>query len=102
MSGVLALLQLDGSPIDPIVLDRMARFLDCRGPHGRQVKVLEHVALAHALLDTSDGSVTDAQPFALDGTSIVADARLDARRDLIDALRAGGEQNPSEVHRTPN
>ena len=97
MSGVLALLQLDGSPIDPTVLDRMARFLDCRGPHGRQVKVLENVALAHALLDTSDGSATDAQPFALDGTTwIVADARLDARRDLIDALRARGEQNPAE------
>ena len=97
MSGVLALLQLDGSPIDPTVLDRMARFLDCRGPHGRQVKVLENVALAHALLDTSDGSATDAQPFALDGTTwIVADARLDARRDLIDALRARGEQHPAE------
>ena len=97
MSGVLALLQLDGSPIDPTVLDRMAGFLDCRGPHGRQVKVLENVALAHALLDTSDGSATDAQPFALDGTTwIVADARLDARRDLIDALCAGGEQNPAE------
>ena len=66
MSGVLALRQLDGSAIDPTVLGRMARFLECRGPHGRQVKVLGNVGLAHTWLDTSDGSATDAQPFALD------------------------------------
>ena len=89
MSGVLALLQLDGAPTDPTLLDRMARFLELRGPHGRRVRVLENVALAHALLDTSDGSATDVQPFALDdATCIVADARLDARHDLIAALRA--------------
>ena len=93
MSGVLALLQQDGALTDPTLLDRMTRFLGFRGPHGRRVRVLKDVALAHTFLDTSDGSASDVQPFALDdATWIVADARLDARHDLIAALRACGEQ----------
>ena len=99
MSGVLAWLQLDGAPVAPTVLGRMITCLERRGPHGTRVRALEHVTLACARLDTSDGAAApDILPFALDeATCIVADARLDARHDLIAALRAGGAQSPADA-----
>jgi asparagine synthase (glutamine-hydrolysing) len=57
------------------------------------------VTLAHAGLHTSDGLAgSDMQPFVLDeGTYVVADARLDARNDLLAALGAGGQQTSPDT-----
>ena len=99
MSSVLAWLRLDGAPADPTVLDRMIAALEHRGPQGTHTRTLGPVTLAHAGLHTSDGLAgSDMQPFVLDeGTYVVADARLDARNDLLAALGAGGQQTSPDT-----
>lgn len=91
MSGIVALLQLDGSPIDRALLDRLALSLTFRGPDAQSSRVVGAAGLGHALLRIGD-RVDAEQPFTLDGKQwIVADARIDARADLVAALTAHTE-----------
>jgi asparagine synthase (glutamine-hydrolysing) len=93
MSGFVGVLNLDGSPIDGGLLCRMTKYLAFRGPDGQGVRAMDHVGFGHALLRITDES-DRAQPFTLDGRRwIVADARVDARQELIAELRAR-EQEP--------
>jgi asparagine synthase (glutamine-hydrolysing) len=94
MSGVVGIFNLDGAPVDCALLDSMTRFLTFRGPDARRVRVLKHVGFGHTLLETSDPPCGEEQPLTLDGrTWIVADARVDARSDLIAALRGQGQHD---------
>jgi asparagine synthase (glutamine-hydrolysing) len=99
MSGVLAWLRLDGAPADPTILDRMIACLERRGPHGTRVRQMTHATLASACLDTSGSTAgVDMQPFAHAGaTCLVADARLDARDDLVAAVRADASASDAEL-----
>jgi asparagine synthase (glutamine-hydrolysing) len=93
MSGIVCLLNLDGSPIDEDLLRRMTEYLAFRGPDKQGVRLLNHVGLGHALLETTGEWAPDEQPFTLDGRRwIVADARVDARQDLLTELRAGRQE----------
>ena len=94
MSGVVAVFNRDGAPVDRCLLDRMTTFLSFRGPDARRVQALNDVGLGHTLLETSGAPAGEDQPFTLDGrTWIVADARVDARRELVAALRAQGHED---------
>ena len=89
MSGIVGLLNLDGSPVDANLLHRMTEYLAFRGPDGQRERVMHNVGFGHTLLETSEESKEEEQPFTLDGRRwIVADARVDARQDLITELRA--------------
>lgn len=91
MSGIAGIAALDGAPVDPALPARMAACLAPRGPDGTRSRADGPAGLAHALLRTGDVGDDVPQPLSLDGrTWIVADARLDARGDLVRALRAGG------------
>jgi len=91
MSGFVAIVNLDGAPLDRRLLDRMTDYLAFRGPDARGVHVTRDAGLGHTLLRVTDESAHERQPFTLDGrTWIVADARVDARDDLIAGL-AGRE-----------
>src|SRR4051812_5746526 len=95
MSGIVGLLNLDGAPVDRGMLARMTEYLGFRGPDTRCVQAAPCAGLGHALLRVNDGSEHEEQPLTLDGGEwIVADARIDARDDLMAALRAI-EQNLS-------
>ena len=86
MSGIVALLNVDEAPVDKALLARMTRYLAFRGPDRQCLRAMEHVGFGHVWLNTTDGP-DDRQPFTLDGRQwIVADARVDAREDLIGAL----------------
>jgi asparagine synthase (glutamine-hydrolysing) len=88
MSGMVALLNLDGSPVDASLLRRMTEYLAFRGPDRRSVRLLNNLGFGHTLLETTEESKQEEQPFTLDGRQwIVADARVDARQDLIAGLR---------------
>ncbi|HTM02383.1 MAG TPA: asparagine synthase-related protein [Vicinamibacterales bacterium] len=88
MSGFVAMVNRDGSPIDARLLHRMTEYLRFRGPDDCGVEVAGPVGLGHALLRVTDESTHEHQPFTLDGRRwIVADARVDAREALIAALR---------------
>ena len=87
MSGIIGILHFDGRPADPTELERMAMPLGHRGKLLR----LDHPAhdLAFAVLGTG---VTGASPESPPASAnlIVADLRLDNRRELADALAAAG------------
>jgi asparagine synthase (glutamine-hydrolysing) len=91
VSGIAGIVDLDGAPVDGALPGRMAGFLASRGPDGTTFRSMGPAGFAHALLRTGDVGDDVPQPLSVDGrTSIVADARIDGRADLVRALRAGG------------
>jgi asparagine synthase (glutamine-hydrolysing) len=88
VSGFAAIFHRDGTPVEPSILRKLAASLAFRGPDAQQVWSSGPLGLVHALLRTSREARNERQPFSLDGnTWIVADARVDARKDLSSALR---------------
>src|SRR5580765_3658137 len=88
MSGIVGVLNIDGTALDDRLLPRLTSFLSFRGPDRQQCRMIEaHVGLGHALLASTDPSGGVEQPFTLDGqTWIVGHVRIDARSDLRAAL----------------
>ncbi|MBV9109043.1 MAG: asparagine synthetase B [Gemmatimonadetes bacterium] len=92
MSGIAGIASLHVARPEPGMAERMARFLVFRGPDGQRWKEMEGCALVHAALDAGDEADPLPQPFSIDGEVwIAADARIDARDELVRALRAAGE-----------
>jgi asparagine synthase (glutamine-hydrolysing) len=95
MSGIVGIVNWDGAPVDPRLMQRMGAALRARGPDGQRVWLDGPVGLGHAWLQTTDGA-PDPQPFGLDdGLWIVADARVDDRTALVGKLheRGAGDLN---------
>jgi asparagine synthase (glutamine-hydrolysing) len=91
VSGIAGIVALDGAPLDSALPARMADFLAPRGPDGTRAWTAGPAGLAHSLLRTGDVGEDVPQPLTLDGHSwIVADARIDAREDLVRELRGAG------------
>ncbi len=67
----------------------MTRALEFRGPDATGISCDGAVGLGHTLLRTTSEAAFDKQPAVLDGRLwIVADARIDARAELITKLEA--------------
>jgi asparagine synthase (glutamine-hydrolysing) len=93
MSGIVGLVNFDGSGVELGLIQRLTDFLEFRGPDHRQIWVKDNVAFGHTLFKTTDEFERDCQPLTLDGQSwIVADARIDARDELAAALNCADEQ----------
>jgi asparagine synthase (glutamine-hydrolysing) len=89
MSGFVGILNLDGEPVDRALLEGLTRSLAFRGPDARQVWCQGPVGLGHALLQIASGTGLEKQPAQLDSRLwIVADARIDAREELIGKLQS--------------
>jgi len=94
MSGIVGILNLDGSPVDGDLLDRMTAYLGFRGPDGRRAWARKNVGFGHTLLRVTEETARESHPFTLDNQRwVVADARIDARHDLIADLRTAGQQD---------
>lgn len=92
MSGIVGIVQFDGRAVEPRLLRGLTDFLAFRGPDAQRTWIKGSVGLGHTLFKTTEESERDCQPLTLDGRSwIVADARIDARKDLLAALTAAGE-----------
>lgn len=90
MSGILALLRTDGAPVEPQLAQRLTASMTLRGPDAQETWCGGRIALGHTLLRTTYEAAGEHQPLSLDGhVWIVADGRVDARRDLARAI--GGE-----------
>lgn len=89
VSGFVGMVNLDGAPVDPLLLQSLTQFLAFRGPDAQEVWCQGAVGLGHALLRTTEHAAPEKQPAELDGRLwIVADARIDARAELIAKLKA--------------
>jgi asparagine synthase (glutamine-hydrolysing) len=96
MSGIVALLHHDGAPADRELLERMTLAQRYRGPDGEGVWCEESVGFGHTLHKTTLEAEHEQQPAALgDRIFITADARIDARDELCDRLRACGIDAPN-------
>jgi asparagine synthase (glutamine-hydrolysing) len=98
MSGIVGMVNLDGSPIDRELLERMTGFLAFRGPDALATWEDGPVGFGHTLLRTTFESEQERQPCSLDGAVwITADARIDDRANLIDKLKGHGRQATLDV-----
>lgn len=98
MSGIVGILNGDGQPLDPALLQTMTELMAFRGPDARDTWTDGYVGFGHALLRTTWESATERQPHSLDGKVwITGDIRLDRREDLIDQLRASRRNLEQDV-----
>jgi asparagine synthase (glutamine-hydrolysing) len=97
MSGIVGILDRDGAPLDQALLQQLTAHQSFRGPDAQKIWVNHHsglqVGFGHTLLKTTEEAGHEEQPFSLDGEVwIVADARVDAQRELIAKLEARGQE----------
>src|SRR5581483_595835 len=103
MSGIVAVVNVDGAPMNSALLQRMVDGLAFRGPDAQHLSIIGCAGLVQTFLRVDDGGRIRemAQPFTLDSRVwIVADARIDARRDLLAQMAAAShavEAGPSEL-----
>ena len=91
MSGIVGIVNLDGAPVDRELLRRMTDFMAYRGPDAQEIWNDGPVGFGHAMLRTTWEAETERQPLSFDGNVwLTADARIDARADLIAKLEAKG------------
>jgi asparagine synthase (glutamine-hydrolysing) len=91
MSGFTGIVNFDGAEADAALLGGMTDLLAFRGPDARQVWTEGPAGFGFTLLRTTEESTDEHQPFTFDHKVwIVADARIDARRDLVTQLAAKG------------
>lgn len=92
MSGIAGIYHLDGAPVDPAALRRMAEAAAFRGPDGINFWIEGNIGLAHLALHTTPEALRERQPLlSRDGRlCLAADARVDNRAELIRALTSRG------------
>lgn len=95
MSGVIGVLRTDGAPVNRMLLRALTRYLGFRGPDGQDVWSGGPVGFGHAMLRTTEEAAHERQPVGVDGQFwIAADARLDARAELLAQLAGAGRKPP--------
>ena len=62
LSGIVVVFNLDGVPVDPELLGRMAEAAAYRGPDGIRYRVDGNVGLAHLALNSTPESLQELQP----------------------------------------
>lgn len=91
MSGIIALFQLDGAPVDQDLLCSLTAYLSFRGPDGLAIFAGDALGMGWSYLRIGEEIAAEQQPLSFDGKVwMVADARLDGRAELLTQLRAAG------------
>ena len=91
MSGIISLINHNDEPINQSLLRQMTDYMAFRGSDAQQTWYKDNIGLGHTLLRTSFEQEREQQPLTLDDRVwIVADVRLDGRKDLLVALQARG------------
>ncbi|MDA3971872.1 MAG: asparagine synthase-related protein [Desulfobulbaceae bacterium] len=100
MSGFIAIVNTDGSPVDRGLLARLTDSLRHCGPDRHKMWIDDHVGFGHTLFKTTDEAEYEHQPDSLEGDVwITGSARIDARADLIAKL---GLQSKIRLDHTPD
>lgn len=92
MSGILALWNLDGQPIDPRLLQRLNDMMAHRGPDGDGIWMAGAAGLGHRALHTTPESPFEQQPLqdASGHLCLTFDGRLDNRIEIKADLERNG------------
>jgi asparagine synthase (glutamine-hydrolysing) len=91
MSGIVSILHHNNQPINQSLLHAMTNYMAFHGPDGQTVWHKDNIGLGHTLLRTTSEQEHERQPLTLDDRVwIVADVRLDKRKELVVALQARG------------
>ena len=96
MSGIAGIFSTDGRPALDSPVRRMLAAMAHRGPDGQFAWSDRGVALGHCLLRTLPEAPAETLPLEEGELVITADARLDNREELIDAL-APRDRSPSDA-----
>ena len=99
MSCFAGLFSLDGAPVDPGLLGRMADRLGHRSPDGVGRWIGGRIGLAHGRLWTTPEEVGEAQPIA-DAAGrlwLAADCRIDNRGDLLPRLGLAADASDARL-----
>jgi asparagine synthase (glutamine-hydrolysing) len=103
VSGFVGIVNFDGAPAEPRLLQELTNSLAFRGPDAQEIWCDGPVGLGHALLQTTSGIPLEKQPAQLDGRLwIVADARIDARAELIRKLNGKSQTSRALSSSTPD
>ncbi len=93
MSGIVGIVNLDGAPVDRLLLKEMTDHQAFRGPDAQSMWIEGNVGFGHTMLRTTWESEREHQPFSLDGQVwITADARIDDRENLVEKLKSKGQE----------
>ena len=95
MSAIAGILRLDGAPVEEAVLRTMASAMPGRCPDGVGIVVRDEVGLAQGLFRTGTTAVEEALPATRGHLSVVADARIDNRGEILAALGVSGPEGDS-------
>jgi asparagine synthase (glutamine-hydrolysing) len=92
VSGIAGIYNLDGQPVTPIDLQRMARAIPHRGPDGIGYWLGNSVGFAHLKLQTTAESASENQPLRNDHLDLclIMDGRIDNRTELLVELEDKG------------
>src|ERR1051325_1561357 len=97
MSGIAAIYNRTGRPLDPEAMTRMLGAIAHRGPDARGIWSADSIGLGHTLLVSTPDAVSQRQPLlAPDGTACITfDGRIDNRAELQRALEAADVGPPT-------
>lgn len=95
MSGIVGIFNKNGSAVQHSVLERMLQTLAHRGPDASNLWQSEQIGFGHCMLWTTPESLNESLPFQHSDTDLVitADARIDNREELLNALTLSTEPN---------
>ena len=86
MGGISGIYNIDERPVEASQLEHMLSSMAHRGPDGRDIWIDQFVGLGQCLLYTTPESRYERLPRTDNDYTIVADARIDNRNVLIEAL----------------
>jgi asparagine synthase (glutamine-hydrolysing) len=92
LSGVCAIATFDESPVEASQLEPLMRAAAYRGQDGTGIWLGRGVGLGQQILRSTGDEV--AEPFVCDGVTVVADARIDNREELLASLQIGDCSTP--------
>lgn len=94
MSGFVGIWNLDGRPVDRLLLERMTETMAHRGPDGTGYWIHGPAGLGHQMLHTTPESVREKQPLKNESgmCCLALDGRIDNRSDLATQLASKGIQ----------
>jgi asparagine synthase (glutamine-hydrolysing) len=96
VSGVVGIVNIDGEPVDALLVSRLTRSLTFRGPDAQRARTILNAGFGYTSLQLADGAEAVPQPFEDEaGRWIVGDVRLDGRETLVGELAATQGERPN-------